>query len=218
MTTITLTFDNGPEPGVTPLVLDILRRHGILSTFFVLGHKLRHHRALAERAHAEGHWIGNHTFNHRLPLGLLTEPGTAVAEITDTEALIGDLVHPRRLFRPFGNGGVIDRHLLNAEALAHLTQERYTCVLWNVIARDWVEPDTWVERAVALCAAEREALVVLHDLPTGAMNHLDRFIGAIRARGVSFIQEFPKSCVPIERGHVETATDPYVTRTADIRS
>jgi peptidoglycan-N-acetylglucosamine deacetylase len=216
MNTITLTFDNGPDPDVTPLVLDTLVRHAIRSTFFVLGHKLRDHRALAERAHAEGHWIGNHTFNHRLPLGLLTEPGAAVAEITDTEDLIGALADRRRLFRPFGNGGIIDRHLLNAEALAHLMNGRYTCVLWNVIARDWVEPETWVERALALCSAKREALVVLHDLPTGAMNHLERFIDAARERGASFVQKFPASCVPIERGHLQMPVDPYVTRPVNV--
>ena len=105
MTTITLTFDNGPEPDVTPHVLDTLRRHDIRSTFFVVGEKLRERRHLAERAHADGHWIGNHTYTHRLPLGMNSEPGAAVAEIERTERLIGDLAHPRRLFRPFGNGG-----------------------------------------------------------------------------------------------------------------
>jgi peptidoglycan/xylan/chitin deacetylase (PgdA/CDA1 family) len=218
MTTITLTFDNGPDPDVTPQVLETLRRHRILSTFFVLGHKLRDHRALAERAHAEGHWIGNHTFSHSVPLGLVTEPEAAASEIARTEMLIGDLAHPRRLFRPFGNGGIIDRHLLNAEAVAHLTKHAYTCVLWNVIPRDWAEPDVWVERALQLCFAEREALIVLHDLPTGAMMGLDRFIAAARDRGAAFIQNFPAACVPIERGRLQAAIDPYVTAAVDVRS
>jgi peptidoglycan/xylan/chitin deacetylase (PgdA/CDA1 family) len=57
---LTLTFDNGPEPDITGAVLDTLARHGLKSTFFVLGHKLAQpeRRRLAERAHAEGHWIG----------------------------------------------------------------------------------------------------------------------------------------------------------------
>ena len=68
---VTLTFDNGPEPEVTPAVLEVLRRRGLRASFFVLGHKLADpaRRALAERAHAEGHWIGNHTFTHAVPLG-----------------------------------------------------------------------------------------------------------------------------------------------------
>ena len=64
MAIITTPFDNGPDPEVTPQVLDTLRRHDIRSTFFLVGNKLRDRRCLAQRAHAEGHWIGNHTYNH----------------------------------------------------------------------------------------------------------------------------------------------------------
>src|SRR2546426_9042608 len=141
MTTITLTFDNGPDPDVTPLVLATLRRHGILSPFFILGDKLRARRALAERAHAEGHWIGNHTYNHLVPLGLAAEPGAAASEIARTQELIGNLAHPRRFFRPLGNGGgVVDPHLLNEEAGEDPTRGGYTCVLWKRIPPDWVLP------------------------------------------------------------------------------
>lgn len=210
-TKLTLTFDNGPDPEVTPAVLTTLRQRGILATFFVLGSKLREQRALAERAHAEGHWVGNHTYHHDVPLGHLTEPGVATAEIARTEALIGDLAHPRRFFRPFGGGGMLDQRLLNAEAVDQLTAGGYTCVLWNVIPRDWVAPDTWVETALDLALALPEALIVLHDLPTGAMRRLDRFIGAALDRGATFGQDFPTSCVPIECGRVVTPLAPYVT-------
>jgi len=200
MTVITLSFDNGPDPDVTPQVLDTLRRHNLKATFFVLGEKLRDRRFLAERAHAEGHWIGNHTYNHLVPLGMTTEKGVAIAEIDRTQALIGDLAHERRFFRPFGGGGVLDRRLLNLEAVGYLQSEGYTCVLWNVVPEDWLYPQGWVARALDLCFALDEALVVLHDLPTGAMHHLDRFIGAALDRGAIFRQEFPASCVPIECG------------------
>jgi peptidoglycan-N-acetylglucosamine deacetylase len=211
MTTITLTFDNGPDSDVTPQVLDTLKHHGILSTFFVVGEKLRQRRGVAERAHREGHWIGNHTYSHRVPLGLSEEPGSAVAEIARTETLIGDLAHPRRFFRPFGGGGLLDRRLLNREALRHLQENAYTCVLWNVIAHDWSHPEGWVERALALSFAQSHALVVLHDLPTGAMRDLDRFIATAKDRGAIFRQDFPCDCVPIERGTLTASIEPYVS-------
>ncbi len=66
---LTLSFDNGPDPEATPRVLDVLAERGLKATFFVVGEQLRAHRALAERAHAEGHWIGNHTLTHPRPLG-----------------------------------------------------------------------------------------------------------------------------------------------------
>jgi peptidoglycan/xylan/chitin deacetylase (PgdA/CDA1 family) len=211
MTVITLTFDNGPDPDVTPHVLDTLERHGIKATFFVLGEKLRDRRRLAERAHAEGHWIGNHTYNHIVPLGMSAEHGIAVSEIGRTEALIGNLAHPRRFFRPFGGGGILDRRLLNREALAYLRDHSYTCVLWNVIPEDWARPEGWVDRALKLSFEKTHALVVLHDLPTGAMGELDRFLITAKERGAVFQQDFPGSCVPIERGELLEPIEVYVS-------
>ncbi len=121
MTTITLTFNNGPDPDVTPLVLAISARHGILSTFFVLGDKLRDRRALAERAHAEGHWIGNHTYNH---FRAARSCGGARGRCFRDRAHPGTDRQSRPstpLLPPLGNGGgVIDRSLLNEEAVEHL--------------------------------------------------------------------------------------------------
>lgn len=211
MTTITLTFDNGPDPEVTPQVLDTLHRHDVKATFFVVGDKMRDRRGLAERAHAEGHWIGNHTFNHQVPLGLTTEPGMAVSEIDRTQRLIGDLAHARRFFRPFGGGGMLDSRLLNPEAVRYLCENGFTCVLWNVIPEDWARPSGWVERALTLAFVQPHALVVLHDLATGAMQHLDRFIATAKNRGARFEQDFPANCVAIERGRVVTPLDTYVS-------
>lgn len=210
MTTITLSFDNGPDPEVTPQVLDCLRRHELKASFFVLGDKLRDRRRYAERAHAEGHWIGNHTFNHIVPLGLSKCAGFAVDEIVRTEALIGDLTHERHFFRPCG-GGQLGRALLNAEAFAHLKRERYTCVLWNAVPEDWAYPEGWVGRALDLCFALDEALLVLHDLPTGAMRQLDRFIGLAQERGAVFRQDYPASCVPLAQGRGVGNLDDYVS-------
>lgn len=164
MTTITLTCDNGSHPDVTHLVFATPRRHGILSTFFVIGNKPRDRRALAERAHAEGHWIGNHTYNHLVPLGLASEPGAATSEIARTQELIGNLAYPRRFFQPADTSGVIDRSLLNEEAVEHLTWGDYTCVLWNVIPRDWtfptVGPSLSIARSILSSEKYRQAISV----------------------------------------------------------
>jgi peptidoglycan/xylan/chitin deacetylase (PgdA/CDA1 family) len=210
---LTLTFDNGPEPDVTPAVLDVLARHGIKTTFFVIGRKMAEpaRRRFAERAHAEGHWIGNHSYTHSKPLGLRSEAGLAETEIGATQELIGNLVHPKKLFRPFGGGGNLDRRLLNPSIVDYLTRGKYTCVLWNAIPRDWDDPDGWVARALEQCRANPWTLMVLHDLPTGAMRHLDRFLNEVKAAGGRIRQDFPPACVPIIEGMVVAPLDAYVT-------
>ncbi|MEO1491796.1 MAG: polysaccharide deacetylase family protein [Pseudomonadota bacterium] len=211
---ITLTFDNGPDPNVTPMVFDILKREEIKATFFVLGHKLADDPAclaLAHRARAEGHWVGNHTYTHAVPLGTMADQAASVAEIDQTQTLLDGLVGDEKLFRPFGGGGALGNHLLSAEALARLEGAKFTCVLWNVVPRDWEDPDAWPETAMQMIADQTWPLVVLHDLPTGAMAHLGRFIDMVRAAGGHFRQDFPADCVPLRRGVQVKPMAPYVT-------
>jgi peptidoglycan/xylan/chitin deacetylase (PgdA/CDA1 family) len=210
---LTLSFDNGPEPDVTPLVLDVLARRGIKTTFFVIGEKLAdpRRRRLAERAHDEGHWLGNHTYTHSIPLGRLSGDDVSEREIGKTQQLLGGLSHPRRWFRPFGGGGNLDDGLLRPHVVNHLMAGRYSCVLWNAIPRDWEDPDGWVDRALAQCTSQARTLMVLHDLPTGAMFHLDRFLDRAGAAGVRFNQEFPPNCVPIRSGEIVLPIDSYVS-------
>jgi len=209
---VTLTFDNGPEPAVTPRVLDVLAHTRVNATFFALGSKLAdpERRAIAKRAHAEGHWIGNHTWSHQQPLGRLNDTARVLAEIIDTDAAIGELAHPDRLFRPFGGGGALGTHLLNPVAVELLKKERMTCVLWNAVPRDWEDPRGWAETALAQCLTQPWTLLVLHDLPTGAMGRLRIFIDRVLDHGGRFRQEFPPECVPIRRGEVVGQLEPYV--------
>ncbi|WP_339036201.1 polysaccharide deacetylase family protein [Bradyrhizobium symbiodeficiens] len=210
---LTLTFDNGPDPDVTPRVLDILAARGIKTTFFVIGEKLADpaRRKLAERAHGEGHWIGNHTFTHSIPLGEQSGRDTAENEIGRTQTAIGNLAHPNRWFRPFGGGGNLDTRLLKPSVVDHLTRNRHSCVLWNSIPRDWADPDGWTERALDQCSRQPWTLMVLHDLPTGAMAHLEHFLDRAAAAGAGFRQDFPPACVPIRNGEIALPINDYVS-------
>jgi peptidoglycan/xylan/chitin deacetylase (PgdA/CDA1 family) len=202
MSKITLTFDNGPTAETTPDVLEILASHRIPALFFVLGEKMAtpELRQLAVRAHAEGHRIGNHTYSHSIPFGELADPQEGVREIVQTEASISTLAGTERLFRPFGGGGNIDKRLLNKTVLDHLIVEKYTLALWTSVPRDWEDPAGWVETALANCADQEHSVIVLHDIPTGAMRRLDYFLGAARDRGMSFEQNLPITVTPLLRG------------------
>ncbi len=210
---LTLTFDNGPEPEVTPRVLDILRERDIKATFFVIGQKLEdsQRRALAARARDEGHWIGNHTFTHSVPLGQQSDPRSAEREIGRTQDLIGELAHEMRWFRPFGGGGNLDARLLKPSVVDYLVRNSFSCVLWNAIPRDWDDPDGWAARALGQCRAQAWSLMVLHDLPTGAMAHLEAFLDRAVATGARFRQDFPPACVPIRKGKIAQPIEAYVS-------
>jgi peptidoglycan-N-acetylglucosamine deacetylase len=199
---VTLTFDNGPVAPVTGRVLDILRDRSVRSTFFVVGEQLRRPGALevVRRAASEGHWIGNHTLTHTVPLGDLESAAEVAREIDETEALIGRLAHPDRLFRPFGSGGMIDGRLLGPYALRHLRDGGFTCVLWNCVPHDWDDPTGWVETCVQDVVTRAWSVVAVHDLPTGAMDRLPDLLDELEAIGAEFVQEFPEECVPLRRG------------------
>jgi peptidoglycan/xylan/chitin deacetylase (PgdA/CDA1 family) len=213
---LTLTFDNGPEPAVTPAVLDCLARHSIKTTFFVMGRKAitAEGAALVRRASAEGHWIGNHTFSHSAPLGRL-DRASALREFEQAEQVLSTLapegfVQPYKLFRPPGSGQ-LGQHLLQTAIVEKLIEGGYTCVLWNSVPGDFRDPNGWLERAVADCQSRDWTLLVLHDLPNGAMAHLEEFITRTKAEGCRFIQEFPPECVPILEGKAVLPLDPYIT-------
>jgi peptidoglycan/xylan/chitin deacetylase (PgdA/CDA1 family) len=204
MQRVTLSFDNGPDPEVTPHVLDVLADRGVTAHFFVLGKHLVEpaRRRLVERARDEGHLIGNHSFSHATPLGVDPRPDAALREIAATEALLTPIVPGPRRFRPFAAGGVLGRHLLSRRAVDYLVEHAYTCVLWNSVPRDWVEPDAWVPRALADCAARAHTMVVLHDIPGACLAGVAGFIDAARQRGMQFVSEVPDDCAPIVEGRV----------------
>lgn len=210
---MTLSFDNGPDPEVTPQVLDVLDQHGIKASFFVIGDKLRDPGRwnVCREACERGHWIGNHTVNHLTPLGLNRDPSMSEFEIEETQRLLGCLSHKKRFFRPFGGGGHLNGNLLDKTAFETLKRGKYTCVLWNVVPRDWEVPKDWPDIALAMIDQVDRPLVVLHDIYTNAMNELDDFIRKARDRGITFEQEFPEDCVPIVEGKMRCDVSPYLS-------
>lgn len=213
MRRLTFTFDNGPVPGATDKVLDFLAERSIKATFFVVGERLRgaEGRRLAERAKAEGHWIGNHTLTHGEPLGIGGSRERVEREIGETQRLLGALAHPRKFFRPNGKG-FLGPHLLSRDALAFLIEQRFTLVTWNNVPRDWEEPKTaWVDKALATLGDSSWSLLVLHDEHVASMMRtLVDFYERVTQMGVEIVQDFPASCVPIRQGEITGPIDNLV--------
>lgn len=207
MARVHLTFDNGPHPEGTPQVLEVLARHGLTATFFVLGHLLETPAglALACQIRDAGHRLGSHSHSHETPLGEDMRPDAEVveAELARPHRLLAPIWSGPRWFRPFGGGGRRGPHLLSPASVAWLQHHGYSCVLWNCVPEDWIDADAWPARALsAINHQPPEAVVVpvLHDVLPHAMRHLDAFLGALRDGGHTFTAEVPPDCLPIAAG------------------
>ncbi|GAA1846118.1 polysaccharide deacetylase family protein [Agromyces salentinus] len=199
---VTLTFDNGPHPTGTPIVLDALQERNIHAVFFVVGHKVHAHPELVARMSDGGHLVGNHTWSHSVPFGDVHRAGYARSEIVRTQHAIVEIAPAPQLFRPVGAapGAVIDHRLLNEEAVQTLFEGGYTMALWNVVPRDWQRPDDWIEAALEGCRGTDEAVVVLHDGHPAGMALLPAFLDALIDEAAQFRTDFPASCTPIRAG------------------
>jgi peptidoglycan/xylan/chitin deacetylase (PgdA/CDA1 family) len=147
--TIYLTFDDGPIPEVTPWVLDTLKSFGIKATFFCVGDNVRKYPELFERIKAEGHSVGNHTFNHIK--GFSYDNASYQKNIEDANNLIQS-----HLFRP-PHG-----HLTRSQYLA--IKEKYQIVMWDVITRDYnsaLKPEKIFK--IAKKYVRNGSLIVFHD-------------------------------------------------------
>lgn len=99
---VSLTFDDGPNRKYTPLLLDGLKERGIHATFFLMGKNIPGNEDLVERIQADGHLIGNHTYNH-VQLDRVSER-TAKEEIEKTSNEIFKITgtYPSYVRPPFG--------------------------------------------------------------------------------------------------------------------
>jgi len=96
--TVALTFDDGPDPVFTPQVLDVLARHDVKATFFVLGRRADDHPELVRQIVAAGHAVGSHGYSHAILRGVW--PGEIATELRQTDAALWRAAGIRtRLFR-----------------------------------------------------------------------------------------------------------------------
>jgi peptidoglycan/xylan/chitin deacetylase (PgdA/CDA1 family) len=209
---VTLTFDNGPTPGVTDKVLSILARRGVEATFMVVGQNLfdPSAAALLDDVSAAGHWIGNHSLTHTVAFGERRDAEYVEHEMGETQRLLGEHVHPRRFFRPFGNSGLLGPHLLSEAALAYLLRNRYTSVLWNSVPHDWDDQAGWVERCLADVARQDWTVAVLHDIANASLARLPELLDRLDDAGVEFSQEFPEEVIMTRDGEPVSLLDTYV--------
>ena len=97
---IAITIDDGPDPEVTPRVLDLLAAHGLKASFFLIGHRAERHPALCRAIAAAGHRVENHGYSHSHALSLFG-PQRLAADIARAQTVLQDASgQVPRFFRP----------------------------------------------------------------------------------------------------------------------
>lgn len=117
-----LTFDDGPIPGITPWVLDLLDKYTIKATFFLVGDNVRKHPQEFQMLLEREHRIGNHTFNHIRGFEFLSKNYLANTDKAN-ELIQTDLFRP-----PHGHMRWLQYMVL---------KRKYTIVMWDLVTRDY---------------------------------------------------------------------------------
>lgn len=146
---IYLTFDDGPIPGVTPWVLEMLRQYNAKATFFCVGDNVRKYPEIYEQVLEEGHAVGNHTLNHLS--GWSTENISYFHNIRHCARVVNS-----GLFRPpYGK---------LRPSQVHFLQRHYHIIMWDVLSADFdrdVTPDECSQNVIQ--HAVPGSIVVFHD-------------------------------------------------------
>ena len=185
-----LTFDDGPNPDATPALLDVLARHQVRATFFVIDRHLTAETApIVLRAAAEGHAIALHSHTRDL---MAMSPERLVTTLDEASARLRDLagVEPCTAFRPHGGGRSLA--MMNG-----LRRSGRRLVGWGLFLWDWDwfrRPDA--DRLVPRIAARAKggSIVVLHDghhkNPRAdrryTIDTVDRLVPLLREKGLEF--------------------------------
>jgi peptidoglycan/xylan/chitin deacetylase (PgdA/CDA1 family) len=203
---IILSFDDGPVPGVTDKVLDILSEHNIKATFFVIGKNVKAHPDLMKRIVAEGHIVGNHSMTH-LPLknlDPLTWKDIVKSEVMDAhEAILPYLGNNKHFYFRAPEGAWADKY---AEFLneSEIGKEYIGPILWDIggevevkngkylQAADWacwskkISIDDCMSGYIFEATKRKGGLVLMHDLRHQSAELLAKMIPEFEDRGFTF--------------------------------
>ncbi|MDP5274393.1 polysaccharide deacetylase family protein [Chengkuizengella axinellae] len=182
---IVLTFDDGPDEKFTPQILDVLKKHNVKATFFLLGKQAEKHPQIVKRIQKEGHNIGNHTYKH----SNLHIKGNKKfqEEILKTSQVLKQIVgYEPRLFRaPLGK--------LNGNLVESLGELNYFVVGWSVDSHDWTTKSVYQITTNVVSSIHPGAIILMHGGDYGGVDlsysikALDQIIPQLKEKGMNFV-------------------------------
>lgn len=177
---VALTFDDGPWPDTLP-ILNILKQNKIKATFFWIGRHLLIYPEIGKKVVAEGHAIGNHTWNHQYHQ---VDRATAGREIEDTASLIYKITGVKTaMFRPPGG-------ILNNGLAGYAQAQKMVVAMWSTDTHESYSPSPQEIVNTVLNSTQSGTVVLMHD---GGGNHsntvkaLPQIIAELKKRGYKFV-------------------------------
>jgi peptidoglycan/xylan/chitin deacetylase (PgdA/CDA1 family) len=176
---IALTFDDGPCNPQTTKVLDILKKHNVKATFFVIGKNIKGNEGILKRIHEEGHAIGSHSFSHHFWIDMWGKK-KLLADIEESLDAIKNVTgQPLKLFRP--PYGVTTPNF--RAVLEHL---KLQSVGWNVRSYDTNTSDINTILQRVLSKTQNGSVILLHDRLDHSPELLDKLIPALKEKKFEF--------------------------------
>ncbi|QQE81318.1 polysaccharide deacetylase family protein [Alicyclobacillus sp. SO9] len=188
VSSVALTFDDGPDPDYTPRLLDQLHEYNIKATFFVLGEKAQAYPDLVRRMLREGHDVQIHGWKHQLVP--ILGPRQTVRQFKETQSL---------LKREFGVSAVLYRPTWGLSNLVTLLTsfKSVKLVTWSIMVGDWRVTQSEVLQDRIVRHLHKGAVIVLHDsdktagaedkAPEQVISLIEGLAQTVRDRGYQFI-------------------------------
>ena len=177
---VALTFDDGPDEKYTPLILEILMKHQVMATFFVIGNKAEKQGDILQRIHSEGHALGNHSFSHAFFFDLFGREKMERDLLKADEIIIKVSGKKPEYFRPpYG---------VTNPVVAKVTKMlKYKVVGWSVRSLDTVlkDEDKILERIKD--RLHPGAIILMHDDREVTSKVLEKVILMVKEEGYRFV-------------------------------
>ena len=177
---IALTFDDGPHPTHTPKLLNILKSHNVKATFYVTGQNAARYPGLIQRIVAEGHELGNHTWDH----SNLTKLSDAQirSQLNRSNAAINKAVgvKPRTFRPPYGAMTTRQRNWVKSEY-------GYPIIFWSVDPKDWKDRNSSLVSSRLLSGTKKGSILLLHDIHATSVAAVPRTVNGLISKGFKFV-------------------------------
>ncbi len=177
---IAMTFDDGPSAALTPKLLDLLKERHIHVTFFLIGENAKAHPEIIRRALAEGHEIGNHSWDH--PNLAKKSDEEVRSQLDRTRDAIADAIgqKPTLMRPPYGSVTAAQKKMIHDEL-------GYQIILWDVDPDDWKRPGPQVVEHRILEGTRSGSIILSHDIHPGTVEAMPSTLDNLLAKGFKFV-------------------------------